>query len=825
MKKHLALIISVLCGMVLFAQQKMQIFEDGNVTYQKSTSEVDSVKFLGTNIFVNEKNGSSQSFSIAGVDSMVFASASDTIFVTFDGSSVSVNDYNWENITYKITGSNIEFTSAQNVKDIVYCLSGSSTDGSFTITPDHAFYLVMHNLRLTSATSSPIVINENLDESYTTNVVLKGTSTLNDASTSSFKGCIYAKSKLKFDESSTGILNVYGNAKHAINSSKKTEIYGGTINIKSALSDGLNSDGLQMYGGALNIENTAGDGVDVSEIVEIENGSLTINSSVDDVNGLKSDSIISIRGGSVNIAMTGAGSKAIKNGNAPLEILGGELILSADGGSFYDGTDYSFAAGIKSEYGVILGGGTTKITSTGEAAKGISSDNTIEISNGTLNIDMTGAPYIVTGDTTTVAGLKADGEITVAGGNTTITLGSNSTASKGISTKTNLLMTSGELNITNNGGYYSVSSTSTSTSTGGFRPGGTTTTTTTEYTEGKCISADANVTLTGGKLTLETTNGAKALKADANLTVGGVDASNDLLTISIKTGSTQTTSSSSTGGFGGFGGGASSTKYAGAPKGFLANLVTINSGVLTFNTKDDAIHGDNKITVNGGDITIDATDDGIHSDGDLTINNGSIIVNTAYEGFEGSSIYATGGYTYITSTDDAWNVFTSNTGMLRVSGGQHWGLSSAGDHDCFDSNGSMEFTGGLVVTCGSSPVDAGDGSNCYQKFTGGALLILGPSSAGMWNQDVKVSYTNGLSNTSCSISQGTTLCVANSSGKIIAACKVPNAISKVVFCYGSSLSDYSFYTTTQNLNFDLFNSQYTENASMSISNMTKIGGN
>ena len=304
-----------------------------------------------------------------------------------------------------------------------------------------------------------------------------------------------------------------------------------------------------------------------------------------------------------------------------------------------------------------------------------------------------------------------------------------------------------------------------------------------------------------------------------------VDASNDLLTISIKTGSTQTTSSSSTGGFGGFGGGASSTKYAGAPKGFLANLVTINSGVLTFNTKDDAIHGDNKITVNGGDITIDATDDGIHSDGDLTINNGSIIVNTAYEGFEGSSIYATGGYTYITSTDDAWNVFTSNTGMLRVSGGQHWGLSSAGDHDCFDSNGSMEFTGGLVVTCGSSPVDAGDGSNCYQKFTGGALLILGPSSAGMWNQDVKVSYTNGLSNTSCSISQGTTLCVANSSGKIIAACKVPNAISKVVFCYGSSLSDYSFYTTTQNLNFDLFNSQYTENASMSISNMTKIGGN
>lgn len=830
MKKHIALIGSVLCGVMLFAQQKMMIYKEGDAFYQHATSDVDSVKFSGSNIFINETGGAAPSFSIAGIDSVTFEPTSDTIFVTFDGSSVSVNNYKWENISYLINGANIKFTSSQNEKDIVYYLSGNTTNGSFTITPDRAYYLVMDNLTLTSDSTSPIVINENEGESYATNVVLKGTSSITDASSSTYKGCLYAKSKLKFDETSTGTLNVYGNAKHAINSSKKTEIYGGTINVKSAASDGLNSDGLQMYGGTLNIEGTAGDGVDASELIHIEGGSLTINSTADDAKGLKSDSTLTISGGTVNITMTGAGAKAIKNAGDALTISGGNLTLTANGGAYYDSenSDYSFAAGIKSNFGVVLTGGTTKIVSSGVGAKGLSSDNTVNISDGNLNIDLTGDAYILAAngstaaDTTTVAGIKATGKITVSGGTSTITLGSNSTASKGVTTDTDLEMTGGTLNITNNGGYYATSSTSSSTTTGpGGRPGQTTTTTSTDYLEGRCIKADGNISIAAGSLTLVTSTGAKAVKADGNLTVGQKDGDNDSLIMDLTTSCTQTASSSSSSApsFGGMGG-ASNTKYAGYPKGFVASVITINSGTITFNVKDDAIHGNSSVVINGGDITIAATDDGVHSDGDLTINGGSVVINSAYEGFEGANIYATGGYTYVTTTDDCWNVTTETTGMLRVSGGQHWGLASSGDHDCFDSNGSMEFTGGLVVACGSSPLDAGDGNSCYQKHTGGALLVLGPSTAGMWSQDVKVSYTNGISNTSCSVSQGTTLCVANSSGNVIAACKVPVAISKVIFCYGSSLSNYSFYTTTGSVNFDLFNNQYTESAT--LSNLTSL---
>ena len=107
MKKHIALIGSVLCGVMLFAQQKMMIYKEGDAFYQHATSDVDSVKFSGSNIFINETGGAAPSFSIAGIDSVTFEPTSDTIFVTFDGSSVSVNNYRWANVSCSINGANV----------------------------------------------------------------------------------------------------------------------------------------------------------------------------------------------------------------------------------------------------------------------------------------------------------------------------------------------------------------------------------------------------------------------------------------------------------------------------------------------------------------------------------------------------------------------------------------------------------------------------------------------------------------------------------------------------------------------------------------------
>lgn len=770
MKKSLLLSAASLAALMLFAQDKINIYLE-NSTETFNIEDISLIKFVdgvmnisgNVNKQINVPEISYADFSLDGN-----SEKSDTIFVTFDGDKVSVSDYSFDKVSYSTDGANVSFTSAQDKKGIVYYLSGNTTDGSFSITPDRAFTLVMDNLSLASATSSPIVINLGTDgESYATNIELKGKSTLSDASASAYKGCIYAKSKLKFGEfGGDGTLTISGNTKHAINSSKKTEFYAGTVNIISAQGDGLNSDGLQMYGGKLNISGTGGDGVDASESILIEKGEFVFSSSAEDVKALKSDSSIVVKGGNVDITMTGAAAKGMKTSLADIEIYGGEIIMNIDGTSIIADGDTSYSAAIKTDMGVVI----------------------------------------------------SDGKID-------LTLGKNAIASKGITADGDVTVKGGVVKITNNGGYYTGATTTTST--GGWGGGfGGSSSTSTAYTEGRCVKGN-NVYLTAGDFTLMTSDGAKGVKAEADLIVGAEKADNSALTINVTTNGTATSSSSSSstggrpGGFGGMSDG-NSSKYAGNPKAFVGENITVNSGTIIVDAKDDAFHANTKSEVNGGDLTIDTSDDAMHSDGDLTFNDGYLRVKTAYEGLEGSNIYVNGGYLHITTTDDCLNVTTETTGMLRVSGGQMWTCSSSGDHDCLDSNGSMEFTGGLVIACGSSPIDAGDGNSCYQKHTGGTLLVLGPSSAGMWNQDVKPTCANSITNTSCSVSAGSILCVANSSGDVIAACKVPESLSKLIFAYGSSLNGYSFYTTTENVDFDLFENQYKEKTKIQFSLLSEL---
>ncbi|MCQ2189026.1 MAG: carbohydrate-binding domain-containing protein [Paludibacteraceae bacterium] len=775
MKKRLILSATSLAALISFAQDKMNIYLDGS-SESFNIEDINLIKFVdGVMHISGNVDKEIKVPEISYADFSLDASKSDTIFVTFDGDKVSVNDYIYDNISFSADRANVTFTSAQDKKSVVYYLSGSSTDGSFSITPDRAFTLVMDNLSLSSKSSSPIVINLGSDgESYATNVELKGSSKLSDAQASSYKGCIYAKSKLKFGElGGNGELSISGNTKHAINSSKKTEFYAGTVNITSAAGDGLNSDGLQMYGGKLNISGVTGDGVDASESILIENGDFVFNSSADDVKALKSDSSIVVKGGKVDITMTGAAAKGLKTSLADIEIAGGEIIMSIDGTSLIADGDTSYSAAIKTDKGVVM-------------------------SNGKIDF----------------------------------TLGKNAIASKGITADGDVTIKGGVVNITNDGGYYTGATTSTSTgNTGGFGGwgggfGGSSSKTSTDYTEGRCIKGN-NVYLTAGEITLTTSNGAKGVKADADLIIGAGKADNSTLTINVTTNGTATSSSSSSSSNrpGGFGGGMSdgnSNKYAGNPKAFVGENITVNSGTIVVDAKDDAFHANSNLVVEGGNLTVDTSDDGLHSEEDLTINNGTIRVKSAYEGLEGANIYINGGYLHITTTDDCLNVTTDNTGMLRITGGQMWACSSSGDHDCLDSNGSIEMTGGLVIACGSSPIDAGDGSNCYQKHTGGTLLVLGPSSAGMWNQDVKPTCANSITNTSCSVSAGATLCVANTSGDVIAACKVPVALSKILFAYGSSLNGYSFYTTTSDVDLDLFENQYKEKATISSSSLSQL---
>ena len=74
-----------------------------------------------------------------------------------------------------------------------------------------------------------------------------------------------------------------------------------------------------------------------------------------------------------------------------------------------------------------------------------------------------------------------------------------------------------------------------------------------------------------------------------------------------------------------------SSKYAGNPKAFVGENITVNSGTIIVDAKDDAFHANTKLEVNGGDLTIDTSDDAMHSDGDLTFNDGYLRVKDMSE--------------------------------------------------------------------------------------------------------------------------------------------------------------------------------------------------
>ncbi len=79
-------------------------------------------------------------------------------------------------------------------------------------------------------------------------------------------------------------------------------------------------------------------------------------------------------------------------------------------------------------------------------------------------------------------------------------------------------------------------------------------------------------------------------------------------------------------------------------KGIKAGVdITINGGVFTCDTSDDAIHSNNSITINKGTMTMASGDDGIHSDTILTIYGGEIEITKSYEGIESANIYVNDG--------------------------------------------------------------------------------------------------------------------------------------------------------------------------------------
>lgn len=151
---------------------------------------------------------------------------------------------------------------------------------------------------------------------------------------------------------------------------------------------------------------------------------------------------------------------------------------------------------------------------------------------------------------------------------------------------------------------------------------------------------------------------------------------------------------------------------------------------------NDAINAEQLLNVESGTLTIDAADDAIHCDLVLSIgadgtDGPTIDITNCCEGLEGAELNVCSGDITINASDDCLNAANSDLTdydfTMTISGGTIDACSSAGDG--FDSNGDLTITGDTVIvwtanTADNEPLDA-DGTI---TVSGGTVLAAGGSS-------------------------------------------------------------------------------------------------
>ncbi len=333
--------------------------------------------------------------------------------------------------------------------------------------------------------------------------------------------------------------------------------------------------------------------------------------------------------------------------------------------------------------------------------------------------------------------------------------------------------------------------------------------------------AYGNVTINGG--TLDINSYADGIQGEQSVVINGG-------TIDIYTYEGAGFSGTVSGNTGGWGGSTSTASPDVSAKGIKAvglydaagttwqsvGDITINGGTITVDSSDDAIHCGGAMNLLGGVMKLATADDGVHSDHDVTIGKGSantfddvqIIVSKGYEGIEGLNITMNSGTVICNTTDDGFNAAggadgsgTGNNmgwrpgGMQTGSGSYSLNLKGGfalvnvtdGDHDGFDSNGSLTISGGYCVTNGNEAFDCDGTKSC----TGG-IWVENTGSGGMGGGMMGGGSLTASVSASGSASKGTRISLVGSDNKVIVSFIAGKNVSN--FKAGGSNVSGTFYT-------------------------------
>ena len=341
-------------------------------------------------------------YSTSQVDSITIVKH---ITVTFDGNTASVDlgIASPADITYTINGANVVMNNTNETEEMEFELKGTSNSGSFTYNGTYKCKIHLNGLNLTSTSGAALDIQ---DGKRIDLILTDGTeNTLADAASGVQKAALYCKGHLEV--SGSGNLNVTGNTRHAIATNEYMLIKknAGTITVSKAVSDAMHIEQyFQMNGGTVNLSGMGGDGIqaeakndpteEMNGQVLIKGGSINIDVAADDAKGIKSDSLITVSGGTFVINAKGAGSKGISAGTDMVineDDAATTMTISATGGVYEDPEtdDTSKCMGIKVTKDLTISAGTITITNTGRKSKGIKVDGIYYAKGGTVtaNVD------------------------------------------------------------------------------------------------------------------------------------------------------------------------------------------------------------------------------------------------------------------------------------------------------------------------------------------------------------------------------------------------------------------------------------------------------
>lgn len=719
MKKLFSILSALLLTVAAWAQT-MNVTV-GNVVYQFPASQTGDMTFTdGTSLTIMGKTFSLADVSNIAVDetavtdnlvSVVYNSASATVYVAGNVAQYVSPTVSGAHVT--IAQSN---TDAVDGDEITYQLSGSTSDGSLTLTGSYKCTVSLAGVTLTNPSGAAI----NITNSKRIQLSAKKDTenTLTDGSGSQ-KACIYSKGQLQLQ--GNGVLNVVGNYKHGIKSASYIEIKNLTLNITSTVSDGINCEEyFLMKSGTVTISGVGDDGIQCDLGGTTSTGEKTDHEDEDSGN-------VYLQGGTLNVTATGTATKCVKC-DGSISVTGGTYTLNAKGAvDTSDATDLSYAAGFKADGDFTQSGGDITITVTGASGRGIGVDGTftsVASSTGTLTITNSGA-LTSSGSSyfATAKGIKA-GVVAINGGTINVTMSGQ--ASKGIKSDEddgsgNMTITGGSVTVTNSGagGYDGVDK---------------------DAKGAGCLKADKNMTISGGTLTLKATGtGGKCIKADGTLDISDGTISATSTGSQYKYSNSVTASAKgikSTGAMTISGGtiNASSSSHEGIE---TKSTLKISGGYVYVTASDDAINSASTFTITGGYIFGSSSgNDGLDANGNMTISGGTVVAVSASGAEVGIDVIENG-----TLTINGGNIIAigglENTNNVSGTAYQASSYSKGTWYGFYNASGSL-------ITAFKVPSNSSMGTPMVAyTSTGTPSLKSGVTGSG-------TSYWNGNGYSSCS---------------------------------------------------------------------------